>query len=47
MQQINSSMLESYEHGRLGRSQLIQSLAAIAAAGYAAPLIACPRDSPS
>jgi len=37
MQQIISRMLETYEHGRLGRRQLIQGLAAIAAAGYAAP----------
>ena len=36
MQQIISRMLESYEHGRLGRRQLIQGLAAITA-GSASP----------
>jgi hypothetical protein len=36
MQQIIFRMLESYEQGRLGRRQLIQGLAAIAAARHAA-----------
>ena len=37
MKQLISNMLESYEGGRVSRRQLIQGLAAIAAAGYAAP----------
>ena len=38
MKQIISNMLASYEHGKLGRRQLIRGLAAIAAAAYAAPV---------
>ncbi len=37
MKQLISNMLESYEGGRVSRRQLVQGLAAIAAAGYAAP----------
>ncbi len=37
MKQLISKMLESYEGGRVSRRQLIKGLAAIAAAGYAAP----------
>ena len=37
MKQLISNMLESYEGSRVSRRQLIQGLAAIAAAGYAAP----------
>ena len=37
MKQIISNFLESYELGRINRRQLVQGLAAIAAAGYAAP----------
>jgi catechol-2,3-dioxygenase len=37
MKQLISNMLERYEGGRVSRRQLVQGLAAIAAAGYAAP----------
>jgi lactoylglutathione lyase len=37
MKQIISHMIESYEVGRISRRQLIQGLAAIATASYAAP----------
>ena len=37
MKQIISNFLEGYELGRINRRQLVQGLAAIAAAGYAAP----------
>ena len=37
MKQIISNFLENYELGRINRRQLVQGLAAIAAAGYAAP----------
>src|SRR5215471_1220808 len=37
MEQVIANLISSYEHGRLGRRQLIQGLATIAAAGLATP----------